>query len=92
MFNVSPKSVTLHTPKGSIRVKRVKDHIAYDEYGNPIDANKFKPARQLILGGDQEFELSNNVQTAEEYQRLKSEDLDWIKNNSVAWELYKKYH
>ena len=92
MFIFPINSVTLRTSKGTVRIKEVKDHIAYDEFGNPIDSNKFKPARQLILGGDQTFSLSNRTQTAEEYQQQKSEDLDWIKENPIAWELYKKYH
>lgn len=95
MFLPEPiRSVTIYSDSlGTVKVQKVRDHIAYDQHGNPIDSDRFKPCRQLILGGDCDLELSNEPdKSITELQQEKSDALDSIKDNSVRWELYKKFN
>ncbi|NJK70847.1 hypothetical protein HC766_03825 [Candidatus Gracilibacteria bacterium] len=93
-FNQPIKSVTIESDSlGSIKVKKVRNHIAYDQNDNPIDSNRFKPCQHLILGTDSDFEISTTPEkSADELTAEKSKNLDWIKNNPIAWEFFKKYN
>ena len=92
MFPYEIKSITLKSSNGFTRVLKVRDHVAYDEFGNPIDSKRFGSNKRYILNCDSDFPLEEPDETVEEYRQKKSEALDRIKDNPVHWALYKKYN
>ena len=92
MLPITFNSVTLKSSNGFTRVLKVRDNIAYDEFGNPIDSKRFGSNKRYILNCDSDFKLEEPDETVEEYRQKRSDDLDAIKNNPVQWELYKKYN
>jgi hypothetical protein len=73
-------------------LKKIRDHVGYNEFNESIGSEKFKPCKHLILNDDADFELSDHVITAQEYLDMKSKIIDRIKENTIRWEQHKKYN
>ena len=83
MFPAPINSITLKSSNGFTRVLKVRNNIAYDEFGNPIDSKRFGSNKRYILNCDSDFILEEPNETVEEYRQKRSSDLDAIKNNPI---------